>query len=239
MLSRLVEYQYTLIEKQYKWFSSKNDNFFSKTDMEALLEARRLPPGRLVIASHNQGKVNEIKALVGPFGIEAVSAGDLGLPVPEETENSFAGNAAIKALAAANASGLPALADDSGMEVAALGGRPGVHTADWAETPRRRDFYMAMERVRRELAQTGSEDRSARFVCCLCLAWPDGHREVFFGAIDGALSFPPRGTMGFGFDPIFVPAGYDKTFAELDPAEKHAISHRADAFAKLVAACLE
>ena len=202
------------------------------------MSARRLEPGRLVIASHNSGKVKEINDLVRPFGIEAVSAGDLGLPIPEEYKNSFMGNAAIKAQAAAMASGLPALADDSGMEVAALDGRPGVHTADWAETPTGRDFYMAMERVRRELEETGSPDRSARFVCCLCLAWPDGHQEAFMGKVEGALSFPPRGTMGFGFDPIFVPDGYDKTFAELDPATKHAISHRADAFGKLVAACL-
>lgn len=206
--------------------------------MEVVLSARRLEPGRLVIASHNSGKVKEINELVRPFGIEAVSAGDLGLPVPVEDENSFMGNAAIKAQAAATASGLPALADDSGMEVAALGGRPGVHTADWAETPTGRDFYMAMERVRRELELSGSSDRSARFVCCLCLAWPDGHHEAFMGKVEGALIFPPRGTMGFGFDPIFVPDGYDKTFAELDPATKHAISHRADAFGKLVAACL-
>ena len=206
--------------------------------METILRARRLLPGRLVIASHNPGKVNEINDLISSFGIEAVSAGDLGLPVPEETENSFAGNAAIKAAAASAASGLPALADDSGIEVAALGGRPGVHTADWAETPGGRDFAMAMERVRQEIEGTGSADRSARFVCCLCLAWPDGRREVFSGAIDGALTFPPRGTMGFGFDPIFVPTGFDKTFAELDPATKHAISHRADAFRKLVDACL-
>lgn len=149
------------------------------------------------------------------------------------------GNAAIKALASARASGLPALADDSGMEVAALGGKPGVHTAGWAETPTGRDFDMAMERVRRELALSGSDDRSARFVCCLCLAWPDGHAEAFLGSVNGVLTFPPCGTMGFGFDPIFVPEGYDRTFAELDPATKHAISHRADAFRKLAAACFE
>jgi XTP/dITP diphosphohydrolase len=207
--------------------------------MEAFLAARKLPPGRLVIASHNQGKVREINELVRPFGIEAVSAGALALPVPIEDENSFMGNATIKALAAARASGLPALADDSGMEIAALGGRPGVHTADWAETPAGRDFYMAMDRIRGELERSGSDDRSARFVCCLCLAWPDGLVEAFLGSVAGSLTFPPRGTMGFGFDPIFVPQGYDKTFAELDPETKHAISHRADAFRKLVAACLE
>ena len=207
--------------------------------MEAFLAARKLAPGQLVIASHNEGKVKEINELVRPYGIMAVSAGALALPVPVEDENSFIGNATIKALAAARATGLPALADDSGMEVVALGGRPGVHTADWAETPAGRDFPMAMERVRQELEMSGSDDRSARFVCCLCLAWPDGHTESFLGSVAGSLTFPPRGTMGFGFDPIFVPAGHDKTFAELDPEAKHAISHRADAFQKLVAACLE
>ena len=206
--------------------------------METKLSARKLAPGRLVIASHNAGKVHEINALVRPFGIEAISAGDLGLKVPIEDENSFMGNASVKALAAARASGLPALADDSGMEVAALEGRPGVQTADWAETPTGRDFYLAMERVRRELEAAGSSDRSARFVCCLCLAWPDGHLEAFLGKVEGHVEFPPRGEMGFGFDPIFVPEGYVKTFAELDPETKRAISHRADAFAKLVAACL-
>lgn len=195
--------------------------------------------GRLVIASHNAGKVIEINDLVRPFGTEAVSAGELGLPVPEETENTFEGNAALKAIAAAKGSGLPALADDSGLEVAALGGRPGVHTADWAETPTGRDFYLAMGRVERELQDKGAKDRSARFVCCLALAWPDGHCETFLGTVEGALTWPPRGTMGFGFDPVFVPKGYEITFAELDPATKHAISHRADAFRKLKAACLE
>lgn len=200
---------------------------------------RKLIARDLVIASHNAGKVLEINDLVRPFGIRAVSVADLGLPVPEETENTFEGNAAIKALAAATASGRPALADDSGLEVAALGGRPGVHTADWAETPAGRDFYRAMDRVERESQETGAKDRSARFVCCLALAWPDGHLEIFRGEVFGALTWPPRGTMGFGFDPVFVPDGYDKTFAELDPAAKHAISHRADAFRQLVAACLE
>lgn len=199
---------------------------------------RKLQPGRLVIASHNAGKVREINELITPFGVEAIAAGDLGLPAPEEHEKSFMGNAAIKARAAATASGLPALADDSGMEVEALGGRPGVHTADWAETHSGRDFSMAMERVRRELEEVGASDASARFVCCLCLAWPDGHQEAFMGKVEGRLTFPPRGTMGFGFDPIFVAEGYDRTFAELDPETKHAISHRADAFRKLVAACL-
>ncbi len=198
---------------------------------------RKLIAGRLIIASHNAGKVKEINELVLPYGVFAVSAADLGLPVPEETENSFEGNAALKAKAAATASGLPALADDSGLEVAALAGRPGVHTADWAETPGGRDFLMAMERVEREVQAAGGSDRSARFVCCLALAWPDGHCETFLGKVDGNLTWPPRGTMGFGFDPVFVPVGYDLTFAELDPDTKHAISHRADAFRQLVAAC--
>ncbi len=205
--------------------------------MEDQVTARKLAPGRLVIASHNAGKIREINELIKPYGQEAIAAATLGLPIPEETENSFVGNAAIKAGAAAHASGLPALADDSGLEVVALGGRPGVHTADWAETPKGRDFYRAMERVRRELEASGSPDRSARFVCCLCLAWPDGHRETFLGRVEGDLTFPPRGVMGFGFDPIFVPKGETKTFAELDPVAKHAMSHRADAFRKLVAAC--
>lgn len=199
---------------------------------------RKLIAGPLVIASHNAGKVIEINELVAPFGIGAVSAASLGLAVPDETENSFAGNALIKAMAAATAAGLPALADDSGLEVAALGGRPGVHTADWAETPTGRDFHQAMARVEREVKATGAADRSARFVCCLCLAWPDGHSETFLGSVDGALTWPPRGTRGFGFDPVFVPLGYSLTFAELDPATKHAISHRADAFRQLVTACL-
>ncbi len=202
------------------------------------MSARKLTPGKLVIASHNPGKVREINDLLSPFGIEAVAAGALALPSPEETENTFAGNAAIKAHAAASASGLPSLADDSGLEIAALGGRPGVHTADWAETGAGRDFAVAMERVRREIAETGSDDRSARFVCCLCLAWPDGHQESFLGAVDGDISFPPRGELGFGYDPIFIPRGSNKTYGETDPAVKHASSHRADAFRKLVAACL-
>jgi XTP/dITP diphosphohydrolase len=197
-----------------------------------------LTAGDLVIASHNAGKVKEINALLTPFGVRAVSAEALGLPVPDETENSFAGNAAIKALAAATACGLPALADDSGLEVASLGGRPGVHTADWAQTPSGRDFHQAMARVERQLQATGGADRAAQFVCCLALAWPDGHREIFLGRVKGDLVWPPRGAMGFGFDPVFVPKGYAKTFAELDPETKQAISHRADAFRQLTAACL-
>ncbi len=199
--------------------------------------ARKLAPGQLVIASHNQGKVREIRALLEPFGIEPVSAGDLGLPEPAETEDSFIGNALIKARASAEASGLVALADDSGLMVDALGGAPGVYTADWAETPQGRDWYMAMEKVEHKLAALGEgTPRGAQFVCTLAVVWPDGHSEVFEGVTQGSLTWPPRGTLGFGYDPVFVPQGYDQTFAEIAPDEKHAISHRADAFAKLVTA---
>ena len=202
-------------------------------------EIRRLSPGRLVLATHNAGKVREIDALVAPFRLEAVSAGDLGLPVPDETESTFHGNAAIKSLAAARASGLPALADDSGLEIEALGGAPGVRTADWAETPAGRDFTVAMKRAWDEVQATGRPGpHRARFVCCLSLAWPDGHEQSFLGTVSGTVSWPPRGERGFGYDPIFTADGHDRTFAEIDPEEKHAISHRADAFRQLVAACL-
>lgn len=202
---------------------------------------RKLAPGKLVIASHNAGKVREIRALLEPYGIEPVSAGDLGLPEPEETGTSFRENALLKAHASASAAGLPALADDSGLEVAALSGRPGVYTADWAERQwfegnPGRDWYMAMGKVEGLLAEQGEDvDRSARFVCTLALAWPDGHADVYEGAAEGALTWPPRGKLGFGYDPVFVPTGKALTYAEIAPAEKHAISHRADAFAKLVA----
>ena len=203
--------------------------------------ARKLEPGRLVIASHNQGKVREIRDLLAPFGIEPVSAGELGLPEPEETGSTFAENALLKARASA-LSGLPALSDDSGLEVRALGGRPGVYTADWAERQwfegePGRDWYMAMGKVEGLLAEQGpSVDRSAAFVCTLAVAWPDGHSEVFEGRVEGSLTWPPRGALGFGYDPVFLASGADQTFAEIDPAAKHAISHRADAFKKLVAA---
>ena len=202
--------------------------------------ARRLEPGKLALASHNAGKVREINALVQPYGLAAISAADLGLPSPDETETTFAGNAAIKAHAAAQGSNLPALADDSGLEVTALYGSPGVYSADWAEKPEGgRDFAMAMKKVEAALMESGSDDWSARFVCCLCLAWPDGHAESFLGQVRGRLVFPPRGERGFGYDPIFVPTGHTETFGEMDPARKHAMSHRADAFAKLTRACLE
>ena len=205
---------------------------------------RKLAPGRLVIASHNQGKVREIRALLEPYGIEPVSAGDLGLPEPEETGTSFAENALLKARASAEGADCVALADDSGLCVTALGGKPGVYTADWAERQRfegapGRDWYMAMGKVEGLLAEQGPDiDRSACFVATLALAWPDGHSEVFEGRVEGKLVWPPRGELGFGYDPVFQPNGFGQTFAELDPAQKQAMSHRADAFAKLVAACL-
>ncbi|MGB5484046.1 RdgB/HAM1 family non-canonical purine NTP pyrophosphatase [Parasphingorhabdus sp.] len=204
---------------------------------------RKLTPGRLIIASHNQGKVREIRALLEPYGIEPVSAGDLGLPEPEETGTTFAENALLKARASAEGADCVALADDSGLCVAALGGKPGVYTADWAERQAfegesGRDWYMAMGKVEGLLAEQGPDvDRSAYFVATLALAWPDGHSEVFEGRIEGNLVWPPRGTLGFGYDPVFQPIGFDQTFAELDPAQKQAMSHRADAFRKLVEAC--
>jgi XTP/dITP diphosphohydrolase len=187
---------------------------------------------RLVIASHNEGKVKEIAELFAPFGIETVPASSLGLAEPEETGKSFAENAALKALAAAKASGLPALADDSGLEVAALGGAPGIHSARWAGE--NRDFGVAMERVARELEAVGASDRRARFTCALAVATPEGRVQVFEGQVSGTLVFPPRGTRGFGYDPIFVPEGYAETFGEMEPWRKHAISHRARAFEKLI-----
>ncbi|MGR3342169.1 MAG: RdgB/HAM1 family non-canonical purine NTP pyrophosphatase [Paracoccaceae bacterium] len=196
---------------------------------------RRFTGDRLVIASHNTGKLREIAALVAPFGMSAISAAELGLGEPEETEDTFAGNARIKARFAAKESGLPALSDDSGIMVDALGGAPGVHTADWADSPNGRDFAMAMTKVWTMLEDQGApEPRSARFCCTLCLAWPDGHDELFEGSIAGRLVWPMRGDFGFGFDPIFLPDGESETFGEMDPARKHAMSHRAIAFAKLV-----
>lgn len=205
---------------------------------------RKLTPGKLVLASHNKGKLREIRALVEPFGMEAISAADLGLPEPEETGTTFAENALIKARSAA-ASGYVALSDDSGLEVLALGGRPGVYTADWAERQAfegepGRDWYMAMGKVEGMLAEQGPDvDRSASFVCTLALVWPDGEELVVEGRAHGSLTWPPRGTLGFGYDPVFVPTGSALTYAEIDPAQKHSISHRADAFAKLVAAVFD
>ena len=190
---------------------------------------------RLVIATHNPGKAREIAALLGGR-FEAVAAGELRLPEPEETEATFTGNALLKARAAAEASGLVALADDSGLSVAALAGAPGVYSARWADGAR--DFGGAMKRVEAELAASGSPDRSAWFTCALAVAWPDGPAVVVEGRVDGTVSFPPRGDRGFGYDPIFRMAGGDLTFGEMDPDEKHAISHRARAFEKLQAALL-
>jgi XTP/dITP diphosphohydrolase len=188
---------------------------------------------RLVIASHNQGKVDEITALLAPFAIDTVSAGALGIAEPEETGDSFEANAALKAKAAADTSGLPALADDSGLVVPALGGAPGIYSARWAGPAK--DFRIAMERVHHEL---GDQDRSARFVAVLAVAWPDGDLELFRGEVAGKLVWPPRGERGFGYDPMFVPEGGLATFGEINPAQKHRISHRARAFAKLVDGCL-
>jgi XTP/dITP diphosphohydrolase len=199
---------------------------------------RRLDRGdRIVIATHNAGKLREVAALLAPHGIETTSAGALGLPEPEETEESFLGNARIKAVAAARAAGLPALADDSGFSVASLAGAPGVRTADWAMQPDgSRDYADAMRKVM-EAAQE-FEDRTAWFSCALVLAWPDGHIEGFEGRAMGHWAWPPRGAHGFGYDPMFVPDGRTDSFGEMDPAEKHRISHRAKAFALLSAACL-
>jgi XTP/dITP diphosphohydrolase len=196
--------------------------------------ARKLDTGaRVVLASHNPGKLRELAALLSPLGVTVVSAGELGLPEPVEDATDFVGNARIKALAATHASGLPALADDSGFCVAALHGTPGVHSARWAGDAK--DFAAAMERVNREMG--AAKDRRAWFVAALCLAWPDGHTETFVGRIDGMATWPPRGDKGFGYDPMFVPDGGAVTFGEMDAAEKHAVSHRGRAFAQMLVGC--
>ena len=205
--------------------------------MNAIAEIphRKLAPGKLVIASHNKGKVYEIEALLGPYGIEPVSAGALGLPEPDETGTTFAANAELKARQAADLSGLPALADDSGLCVEALNGDPGIFSARWAGPTK--DFRIGMQRVEDALAALGPDiGRDAHFVCALSLAWPDGHVETFEGRVDGTLVWPPRGGHGFGYDPMFQPWHHDISFGEMEPDAKHAMSHRADAFAKLVAA---
>ncbi len=194
---------------------------------------RRLAPGRLVIATHNPGKVVEIGELLAPFGLDLFSAGELGLAEPEETGLTFIANAELKALAAATASGLPALADDSGLCVDALDGAPGIYSARWAGPGK--DFGAAMARVHDEMA--GGID-PAHFICALCLAWPDGHTETFEGRVDGRIVWPPRGSNGFGYDPMFVMDGETRTYGELTRAEKEADNHRARAFRLLVAACL-
>ncbi len=197
---------------------------------------RRLSPGdRLVLATHNPGKVRELAELLRSRGVEVVSAGALGLPEPVEDAPDFAGNARLKALAAARGSGFPALADDSGFAVAALGGAPGVLSARWAG--RGKDFPAAMERVNSEMA--GSVDRRAWFVCALSLAWPDGETATFLGRVEGTVAWPPRGTQGFGYDPVFAPLGSAETFGEMAPARKHAISHRARAMAQVLLACFD
>lgn len=200
--------------------------------------SRKFAGGRLVLATHNRGKLEEIDALLAPFGVSVVSAGDLGLPEPAETEDSFVGNARIKAHAASRASGLPALADDSGITIDALDGAPGVYTADWAQTEAGRDFNMAMRLTWDRLESVGAtHPRRAQFRCTLVLAWPDGHDEVFEGVMPGQIVWPMRGNQGHGYDPIFQPDGYSMTFGEMDRWEKNRISHRADAFRKLVAEC--
>ena len=199
---------------------------------------RKFDGTHLVVATHNAGKLEEIQALLEPFGISVSSNADHGLPEPEETETTFVGNARIKAHAAAKATGLPALADDSGIEVDGLGGQPGVYTADWAEGPNGRDFLRAMTKTWAMLEEVGAPyPRTARFCCTLVLAWPDGHDEVFPGVMKGEVVWPMRGSQGHGYDPIFQPEGYDQTFGEMDRWEKNKISHRADAFRKLVAGC--
>ncbi|HEU0017353.1 MAG TPA: RdgB/HAM1 family non-canonical purine NTP pyrophosphatase [Methyloceanibacter sp.] len=192
---------------------------------------------RLVIASHNEGKVREIADLLAPFGIDVVSAGKLGLPEPDETGSTFGENAALKAVAAAKGSGLPALADDSGLEVEPLGGEPGIHSARWGGAAR--DFGLAMERVHRELDASGAKDLTANFTCALALAAPGGDVQVHEGKVFGTIAWPPRGTRGFGYDPIFVPEGYKETFGEMQPRLKASISHRARAFEKLMLAAYD
>ncbi len=193
---------------------------------------RRFPGGKLVLASHNQGKLREIRELLAPFNADVISAGDLGLPEPEETGLSFVANAELKALAAAMGAQLIALSDDSGLAVDALNGAPGIYSARWAGPEK--DFNLAMRKIQNAMGD--NPVKTARFICALTLAWPDGHCETVEGKVEGTLTFPPRGDHGFGYDPIFIPDGFDITFGEMDPAKKHEMSHRADAFRKLVAA---
>lgn len=201
---------------------------------------RKFSGDRLLVATHNAGKLEEIADLLRPYGINVVGAAELKLPEPVETENNFIGNARIKAHAAAQSTGLPALADDSGIAIDALNGAPGVYTADWAETPNGRDFELAMTRAHDALeAANAPFPRTAQFCCTLVLAWPDGHDEVFEGVMRGQVVWPMRGDQGHGYDPIFQPDGYDLTFGEMDRWEKNRISHRSDAFRKLVADCFD
>ena len=199
--------------------------------------ARAFTEPKLIVASHNKGKLVEIAELLTRFEVETLGADALGLPEPEETGTTFIANAELKALAAATAAGLPALADDSGLAVDALEGAPGIYSARWAETANGRDFDFAMHKIEMALHQKGDVPRTARFICALSLAWPDGHVDSFEGKVEGSLVWPMRGKNGFGYDPIFLPLGGDMTFGEMEPALKHAMSHRADAFEQLVAAC--
>ena len=200
---------------------------------------RKLTDSRLVVATGNKGKLEEMRQLLAPRGIAISALGDHGLPEPEETEDTFLGNARIKAHAAARALGLPALADDSGIEVDALDGAPGVRTADWAETPNGRDFMVAMTRTHEALLAAGApEPWRARFVSVLVLAWPDGQEEVFEGRAEGRVVWPPRGALGHGYDPVFVPEGHERTFAEMTAAAKNALSHRGKSVRAFEAACL-
>jgi XTP/dITP diphosphohydrolase len=194
---------------------------------------RRFTGGKLVVASHNAGKVREIRDLLSPFNADVLSAGEIGLPEPEETGQSFVANAELKALCASMGANVVALADDSGLCVDGLNGAPGIYSARWAGPAK--DFALAMKKIENALGD--NPNKNARFVAALSLAWPDGHCETFEGKVEGTLAFPPRGTHGFGYDPIFIPKGFDITFGEMDPAKKHEMSHRADAFRQLVAAC--
>lgn len=199
---------------------------------------RRFEGTEIIVASHNVGKISEIGDLLAPFGVASVGADALGLDEPEETGADFIANAELKAHAAAMATGRPALADDSGLAVDALDGAPGIYSARWAQTPDgTRDFAFAMQKVETALAQKPDAPRTARFICALSLAWPDGHAESFEGQVAGTLVWPMRGDNGFGYDPVFLPLGSELTFGEMSPQAKHAISHRADAFAQLVARC--
>ena len=199
---------------------------------------RKFTGDTLLVATHNAGKLEEFANLLAPFGISATGAAEQGLSAPEETGKTFTGNARIKAQAAATATGLAALADDSGIEIDGLDGAPGIYAADWAETPNGRDFTMAMTRVRDMLVQRqAKEPWTARFRCTLALAWPDGHDEAFPGSVEGRIVWPMRGNRGHGYDPIFQPDGHDATFGEMDPRKKNGISHRADAFARLARGC--
>ncbi|MGC1494951.1 MAG: RdgB/HAM1 family non-canonical purine NTP pyrophosphatase [Sulfitobacter sp.] len=201
---------------------------------------RKFTGDRILIATHNAGKLEEMRQLFAPHGVQVVGAAEMNLAEPEETESTFVGNARIKAHAAAQATGLPALSDDSGIEVEALNNEPGVYTADWAETPEGRDFIMAMTKTHNLLeAKNAPHPRRARFCATLVLAWPDGHDEVFAGKVNGTLVWPMRGKQGHGYDPMFQPDGHDITFAEMEAEIKNGISHRANAFAKLMSACFD